>query len=432
VCATLDNKQSANMPDMLPGRDSGNTTKLAQWLAPAQSPADEMYASHDPSEFGDVLWARCPIGPVFANAARGPVTCYGCDAALSFVKQHKRSRGGIRFDVRPFYRHTSHLSHSNCSNESIEHKAAKDAVIKHKERLAYVFRCDDCGKEQPWYVNAKNCTYAEEVTWNTDSARFQLDVGIVSPEGSVIGAVEILHSHAISNEKVQALTDANIEWCEVTSKRVLQAVQTESFRVLITRCTYTICCECMEKLRSAEFARMDDERDRMARQSVYTMNTRNSIVQKIHTDWHKLRGHVSVDLHDAKWLELVSDTTKFAAERATQLGIGDSEEVPNDVLEGKLLLTFGKYKGLTLEKVREIDWRYTLWLAGYDFGRLDHKKRAVKRSADGRGVEHIPREIECEARDLVSGKCVKCADDIENWDTNQWKTVCSDCWRQCR
>lgn len=409
-----------------------NMRSLSQWLTVADKPADEMSAVHDPGDFDDIVWARSTTGPVFAEEARTGATCYGCAADLSWVRQHKRNRCGVSFVVRPFFRHPARSSSSNCSNESIEHKAAKDAVVTRGDRMEYFFRCDDCGEQIPWSVRTKGCTYQEEVTWNADAKRFRLDVGILAPGGSVIGAVEILHRHAIPTEKAEVMTNAGLDWCEVTSRRVLDAIRTETFKVQITRCAHTICDGCTEKLRLAEFSRMDEERDAEARAASYTRETRASIIRKMRRDWRKLRGASGVQVHDAKWLQLVTDVTKFASERALELDLTDSEEVHEDVLEGKLLVTFGKYKGMSLGKIQEIDWNYLLWLAGYDFGRLDDKRRAVRRRADARGAEHIPLDIERGARDLVSGKCVKCAGEIEGWDETTWKSLCLDCWRESK
>jgi hypothetical protein len=119
--------------------------------------------------------------------------------------------------------------------------------------------------------------------------------------------------------------------------------------------------------------------------------------------------------------------------KAEELGLCTAAvyEHVDDMLEGALVLRFGKHKGRTMSSIQEDDWPYLLWLAGYNFGSMDDRGRAERRVA-GRGANYITTDIETEAKKMVQGLCFNCQDEIFDYATHPWKTWCSRCFAQLK
>ena len=99
----------------------------------------------------------------------------------------------------------------------------------------------------------------------------------------------------------------------------------------------------------------------------------------------------------------------------------DASTHAGELLDGELILHFGKHKGRTLLSLQEEDWPYLLWLAGYNFGRMDDRGKAEKRVA-ANGSNFITNELETEAKNIVQGLCFNCQDDICDFDKQPWRT----------
>lgn len=375
-------------------------------------------------------------GLVFADTYKSSTsspTCLSCSASLTVVKAHKRTRNGVRFQVRAFFRHPVNHENANCCNESIDHKAAKRAAVQFKDKLRYSYKCVDCSALTPIHLEGE--MYEEEIAWN---ASFRLDVGIRSNDGAVVGAVEIYHTHAISNEKARAMTDAGLAWCEVTSKRVLDAVRTGTYSVVVLRCAYDTCAACIEKTRKAELDRLDQELDLSIKCLKEETEFRKNVIERAGNDWRKLQPYkthcADKEKAESEWQQLVSDTMRYVSDRASQLGISDlpeTDDLAHDLLSNVPVLTFGQYKGHTVDRVSEMDWKYTLWLAGWNFGRMDENGRAEKRRRH-QSVEYITKEIQTVAKEVIEGRCFRCEEDIPEWDQCKWKTWCTECYRDLR
>jgi hypothetical protein len=291
---------------------------MQDWLCSANQLADEMYAMHDGKAVGELQWACCASGPIHASGGTNEsATCYGCKQALEHVRSHKRSRLGTTFDVRSFYRHKSSASSHGCGAvESMHHKAAKDGAIKYKDSLRYHYVCKGCNTEVPLKIPlTESCTAREEITWHCPrDDRYQLDVGFVNQSGAIVGAVEIYHKHEIGSKKASALTLGNMDWCEVTAKRILDAIQQKKWNVKVVQCGLDVCCDCVERLRREEFDRLDKVlADEMLRRSVIH-SQRKQVVAQAKEDWFKLKG-IQDDEEASKCVQCGSDVCCDCVER---------------------------------------------------------------------------------------------------------------------
>jgi hypothetical protein len=153
----------------------------------------------------EVQYAKGPCGPVCAVAAGDEAyTCYECGDAVFSKRAHKRRRNGIAHDVRS---HFCHKSGSTCKGESVEHLAAKDALLTCKHYTFFV-ACRVCNAAIQVHVEGDRST---ELTWGA----FRLDVGVKSGD-TIVGAIEVLHTHEIGDAKALALTEGG---CEVRASK---------------------------------------------------------------------------------------------------------------------------------------------------------------------------------------------------------------------
>lgn len=139
--------------------------------------------------------------------------------------------------------------------ESQEHIVCKNFLAAKNSRIAYANRrCYSCG----------NTGCAMPLSWSLHTSvekriiiggkEFVLDVGLVSSNGSVVGAIEVLHTHEVGYEKRSLLEGGGIAVLEVTTdeaykgmQRLLsKAVSKDSLVVLETTCIdkSRLCNEC--------------------------------------------------------------------------------------------------------------------------------------------------------------------------------------------
>ena len=407
---------------------------LRDWLCPTNTPGDEMYNTHDGKTTNELQWACSTIGPLHASEEQTQqVVCYGCKRPLDRVKTHKRSRLGTTFTVRAFYRHRVDMnSHACGSGETMHHIAAKDAVVKYMAKLKYYYVCKDCKTHVYLQIPMESEYVAhEEVPWRCPKGEnYRLDVAVLNSDGTIIGAIEVLSTHGIGEKKSTALSNANLAWCEVTAKRVLDAVQDNTWTVQVIQCGFDICCECVEKIRSDEFARLDIERSAQLCRDATLKDRRKQIIIQTRKVWSKLNP-IKLEPEDEKWMRIrarvLANIVKEFADTDT---CTDEEAICTEVIERldnpSIILTFGKHRMRTIQEVADIDWQYLLWLAGYNFGRLDVNCKPIPRK-DGPGVNFITTEIEQEARTLTKNKCIRCGDQILL--SESWKRVCRDCYK---
>lgn len=369
-----------------------------------------------------VKWARTCDGPVCVNSS-AKTTCYGCGDKLTFVKAHKSRRNGIEHDVVAYFRHSG--VRSNCSSETIAHKAAKHALKAYGRTWKYSFSCKNCGGCIPIEVCGNEThVFEEETAWK----QYRLDVGVLA-EGEVVGAIEVMHTHACTKNKRRDLTESGVAWCEVSTASVMRAVELQSFDLKVLDCAVTFCDECVESQKRSVIERLEDESRRARHDAEDLFKKRKRIVDDATTEWVNMNPSDDHDETENKWIALSQKVQHAVANAAEELGLDSdaAQKQATEILEGDFVLTFGKYKGRTLSFVKRKQWSYMLWLAGYDFGKVDDKCRPIKRRP-GKGAEFVPGELQAEALKKIKGLCFGCAAPIPNYDDNPWKTYCWSCY----
>lgn len=161
-------------------------------------------------------WAKTKSGPVSAvdcPAEMKTFSCYECGDKLEKVCAHKRKRSGIEFEVASFFRHSKDTT---CSGESIVHKASKD-----RRGLVYYDLCRQCGSEV--CIDLDGRRQEKETNWVFEESTYRPDVSFLDDAGRLVSALEIHHTHAISDEKAEAYNKAKIAWVEVDALLHLEA-----------------------------------------------------------------------------------------------------------------------------------------------------------------------------------------------------------------
>ena len=244
--------------------------------------------------------------------------------------------------------------------------------------------------------------------------------------------MELSTDHALHDRKSEHLTEGGLVWFEIMAVRVLEAVRDESFEIIANRCATNICPTCAE-------AEVERKRKQIALESeceqawLRSINEeRLRIVEEATSQWKIMTPTESQEDEQTKWTLLTQCIQKTVAEKAVEFGLCPflAEEHADDVMDGHLILKFGKHKGCTLGVVMNDDWPYLLWLTGFNFGKMDENGRAERRRP-GPGTNYITREVEAEAKNLVQGLCFSCQDDI--YPHGQlWRTWCKRCYVQLK
>lgn len=425
-----------------------------------------------------VSYAQCKSlgnGPISAAEAieiregskgEAVFTCYACGNYIFPRRKHKRRRGSNEFDVRACF---SHLPRTKCSgNESVEHLAAKDALCLGKHTFSV--SCQRCHADmtyQPW-----KAPHAE------DSIRFateiplenkRLDVAVVLGP-IVLGAIEVLVTHPVDQEKINVFTRLEIPWCEVKAVDVLAASSPGEVRCV--RAALTHCDECMDAIRKefleTRIHKITEEATRQAQRNIekriFTEHMNSLCIspedQEKLWEWRwfdinkgffdtlqpatvrALGGPTNLDAAVAqaeeRWRFYVKRLNAVFAEiPVNELAdrlvfariaskLGDLFPEPTDTAtawdlignsypEG--VLDFGKHKGLPISYVWEIDKSYIRWLAGYTGHFFD------KRPEEHTKIDHPLYKKQ--AREYLQGHCYKCFKELEE----EWHTRCRKCYR---
>lgn len=164
-----------------------------------------------------------------ANYKEGKVFCYECNEQLSFVPQHVRNGS----NVVAYFRH---LTRSQCGGEGVEHKVAKQLLVKYSDVIKFNVVCP-CKSSVPHTLEGD---YIEEVSWRD----YRFDIG-VKQKDTIVGAVEVCHSHAIQSEKVRALNESNIVWYEVSAKSIIDACRVKQYVIPVLRTKESRCPDCL-------------------------------------------------------------------------------------------------------------------------------------------------------------------------------------------
>jgi len=397
-------------------------------------------------------------GPIRPLEDKGDTVCYSCQSPIYYKRAHKRRRNGVDIDVTA---HFAHKPGSTCNGESVEHLAAKDALVKHAHKWRFVSKCHTCSNLTQIHVIDGPVRLEEEVKWN----KFILDVGVLDIDGNVTGAFEVLKTHAVPLEKATALTDGGLAWCELRADDVLsmtneEIVCTQSGAPLLCSACETvrnnllakvICNRITKEIETATDARMaaaqSDLIDTFIHRQIDPFGLTTDQVQsiithfkvggpldykcltaitgftppadaltKVRTKWNRMVATLKLSLRDSP--------LKFAAQQLNQkivdasdkqFGVDDVVAVtsahPNDVIR------FGKYSGSTFEQVAELDIKYIRYLARWTGDRdLESNKPAV--------WSHPHGEFQQRARLALRGHCLNCF----NGTLVDWKHWCSKCY----
>jgi hypothetical protein len=259
-------------------------------------------------------YARSPTGPIVARngvdrKTYDNLTCYGCDAPLSYRTDHTRARNGVEFNVDACFTHVSDGNTGCSAGETYYHRVAKDVVI-HTPTLQFTTQCLACKKTFPVHARKNAVRATAEWKWQN----FVLDVAFLSEDDSLMGAVEVCYTHEMSEEKRDALSKSGVAWVEVSALSVLDSMLVTAGKdVSVMSCAMakSRCWECVLKCNKEEDAMRDALRRR-------------------------------------------------AEKRA-------------DATRGAVILTFGKHSGLPLETVWKSNPQYIRWLSGFTGRREGNK-----------------------------------------------------------
>jgi hypothetical protein len=392
------------------------------------------------------------------------------------VTSHKRTRNGIKHDVRE---HFAHNPGSACRGESVEHLAAKDALVKHAHRWKFMIRCNSCTTVKDIDVGGPN--FVTERPWSG----FFLDVGVECTDGVVVGAIEVLKTHPVGPEKAAALTAGGLAWCEVRASDVLALVAgslhsleaTQAAPYTCLRCTDTIAAEqetrarakingvlhtirstAAETSRRHSYTRVIEEElgvlaarltpDQISRvrslvklgpngipppdfdgstldydtiTAITGVSTNADSEKLAHDKWQRIVTVLTVyatDNPDAYAAQKLN-TDIVAAVRSLRpdLSLAEQSDIEDaGASQPREVLAFGKYKGMTFEQVEEHDMAYIRWLAMWSGRRAD--KRPEQRL-------HEHGTFKARARLALQGVCLLCFDLTES----DWKNWCTGCYR---
>jgi hypothetical protein len=181
-------------------------------------------------------------------AGESGLTCYGCNGRLSHKPAFTRTKNG---KIESVSTHFYHVNLGDCQGESIEHVEAKAIIAQHK--FDFYEKCERCNVEYNLAFDTENFTVKQEHRWLTGDNNQQLyipDVAYLDKNDKLKAAVEIYHTHAIGDDKIDAFKNDSIAWVEVKALDVIERFGTSDNRLRVIR-SYQICESC-ENVRQAE------------------------------------------------------------------------------------------------------------------------------------------------------------------------------------
>jgi len=371
-----------------------------------------------------VAFAKTASGPVFCDPGSTLTSCYGCGHELSWVKPFERKLNGILHPVKGHFRHKKRVPGPGCDGETREHKAAKDAIAKGCD-WEYFVPCADCRTEIEVEVVAPRGK-PPEAKVECPFRDYVLDVGYRADDG-VVGAVEIMQTHAIPEDKANELTGSGIAWVEVSATEVLDAFKNRRSRLRGLRCAVLKCGACVEKdiekerLSALAKQRADAEAQRRVRaalknEGLYThMSQEDQIDASLGTFWKGIVASAAATLDPG---ELESLTRSLAG--ATNKVAADNDQI--ELERCSKVILFGKYTGRRVVDVFKEDPAYTRFLADYSGFRDGTKPKPSNHEYSC----SVPTMVKKEARALLKGHCLLCFEDTGAG----WKHWCGDCFRR--
>jgi hypothetical protein len=384
----------------------------------------------------DVCYARGQRGPV--DAAKwtdddGLLSCYACGSEMCHVRQRSRVRGGVTFIVRAHFRHKSAPSCGN-TGESAEHQAAIDAFRFHA--FTYQWVCRRCKKVADLEIPG---TAAIEQAWTHDGRRYRLDVGFMS-QGTVVGAVEVWHTHQTVGQKLQDLIASGLAWCEVRAADVHAAIRRGDFCLRAIVCAFDVCPSCIARDVEAGKSKLLAAHQESIRQLRTAVLSADATLSNFREDFDQIESELRAELSktqeaceiirrritgirsDAN-VNMLTGIIEWATEQLEFPAEVDMAHFNEIVTEPELILTFGKHRGLHINRLWEARDPYIVWIAGFKYNAFEGN-RPVPTQTD-----HQPSGAQRQrARELLTGHCYVCFEPV-NAD---WKKRCPDCYRTSR
>lgn len=369
--------------------------------------------------------------------------CVACNNPLSYTKKHKRRLNGVLVPVRAYFSHRRVEGTQPCmfTAESYIHKAAKQLIMQHKP--VFYIKCASCTKTfdvdvyggQSTLIDdkknlsspSKNAVFklVEEYTrtnlqtnLHTPECFYRFDVACVLPSDEVCGVIEVCYSHPVSETKASYLTDSNIAWVEVDAKNVIQTVhnnQSNYVRVQALRYAYGV--ECVECIQHKTFQREE-------------CLSLQSQVQRLEEEVRKKKRQLEAEVIKYKLtvdelLQQDQNMYKFLLDQEA-CRIQSILVWHNKYLSTRppsICLPFGKYMGLRIDAIFEVDKRYVRWLAKYN-GYLDCDNKPMINTT--KSLLWTTADITLEARRLLKGFCICCFAKV----SKEWQHLCKNCFQK--
>lgn len=187
--------------------------------------------------------AKCGRDSVLKTASSvtredGPFTCICCDTSLVLRK------GNVR---KHHFAHSVSEYDRTCSGtgESWSHLHAKTIISTMFDMFTFVFPCKDCGKvlHQKRFSSTIHCSRMEHEVLDR---RYRLDVAMLR-NNKVCAAIEVLHTHAVGDDKSRALEEAGISVIEVHAGEIIAAYEQTTGRAIVNAEHETVCSACQRE-----------------------------------------------------------------------------------------------------------------------------------------------------------------------------------------
>ena len=349
---------------------------------------------------------------------------------MGHVRQHPRVRGGATFTVRAHFRHRNAPSCGE-TGESAEHHAAVDAFRFHA--FTYQWVCRRCRIVADIAIPGMA---AIEQAWTYDGRRYRLDIGFMSQD-TVVGAVEVWHTHQTVGQKLQDLIASGLAWCEVRAADVHAAILRGDFRLRAMACTFDECLSCIARDVEADKSKLlaaHQETIRQLRHAVTSADaTLTNVRQVFDNSESDLRGELSqtqeacetirrriAGIRSEANVNMLTGIIKWATEQLEFPAEVDMSNFDDIVAEPELILKFGKHKGLHMDRLWEARDPYIVWIAGFKYNTFEGNLPVPSQTG------HQPPSVQRQrARELLTGHCYVCFKPV-NAD---WKKRCPDCYR---
>jgi len=277
---------------------------------------------------------------------------------------------------------------------------------------------------------------ALEVAWGT----YRLDVGVTSPDGVVTGAIEVLHTHAIGSGKALALTEGGLAWCEARAIDILAAAT----RVVCTQAAESRCEACVAKekeriQRLVDAAHLQKSTlalrcglDQMgidltpherhvicSRQELRLSDfTYGTLLALVGEDAPDIR--TTINMRVAQLKRLCKGNPHEWAEMRVNADVARVLEENGYTMDNlpENPVAFGKYQGMSLDQIWEIDKQYIRYLAMWTGALGECGKNPME-------LRHNFPNHKSEARALLEGVCLRCFEST----THDWQKFCGSCFR---